>query len=136
MHFFVIPKLSNTVSSRLSAITLQHMVEVGWIEVPCSLSPGWLIDIQFWALGICGWHRTEWVGLGYLFLRFLIVSRVFFFDWCLMAPTGHIPSQPVQSTTQLFGFFTTGLFLPFFSSNSNAPRVQYSTHFPQLMHFS
>src|SRR4030042_1269923 len=70
------------------------------------------------------------------FCSFLIIFRVSSFDGCVIALAGHCSSQPVQNTTQLLGFFTTDTFFPWFSSNSYAPSVQYSTHFPQLTHFS
>ena len=71
-----------------------------------------------------------------VFCSFSIIFRVSCFEGCVMAPAGQCDSQPVQSTTQLQGFFTTGRFFLSFSSNSYAPSVQYSTHIPQLMHFS
>jgi hypothetical protein len=55
-----------------------------------------------------------------------------------MAPAGHIPSQPVQNTTQLFGFFTMGLFFYFFFFNfiallHNMDNYKYSPPKPELV---
>jgi hypothetical protein len=49
-------------------------------------------------------------------------------EGCVIAPAGHMSSQPRQKTTHAFLF-------PFCSSIPNALAWQKSTHFPHEVHF-
>jgi hypothetical protein len=58
-----------------------------------------------------------------------------FFEGCLIATAGPIEAQPEHNTTQLFGFLTTALLFPSFSSIAKVPSEQNTIHLAQPTHF-